>query len=85
MRRQGSDAQSPRFGHVDGGVVETTVVGETGAEKFGGIMDFEVGRTVADVGVGGGVALVEAVTRKSTDLFPERIGLCLRESEPVWF
>ena len=35
-------------------------------------MSFQVGRAIADIGIGGGVPLVEAVTGKGLYLFPER-------------
>ena len=43
-------------------------------------MDTHVGRVVADSGVGGGVALVETVAGEGQHLFPQCIGLLLREA-----
>ena len=60
--------------------MKSAVVGQPGAEKFGRVMGLQVGRTVADVGVGGGVPLVEAVTGEGRHLLPQRRRLLRRKA-----
>ena len=64
VRRPDRNAQADRLGHVDRRVVEAAVVGQAGTEEFGGPVRFQIGGAVADIGVGGGMALVEAVAGK---------------------
>ena len=75
MRRPHFNPQPPRLGHVDGRVVKAAMIGQPGAQKFGRIMGFQVGRTIADIRIGGGMPLVEPVAGEGGDLFPQGIRL----------
>ncbi len=74
-----ADPQADRLGDVDGLVVKTAPGSQTGREEFGRSVGLQISQAIADVGVGSGVTLVEAVTTESYHLLPQRFGLFGRE------
>ena len=74
------DTQSLGFGDVDRWMVKAAPIGQARGEELGREVRFHVGRAIADIGVGGGVTLVEAVARERQHLLPQGLGLHDREA-----
>ncbi len=70
------NSQPPRFGNVNGLVIKAPPIGQASTEEGRRPVRFEIGRTIRDIRIGSGVALVEPIAGKSLDLLPQ--SPCLR-------